>query len=69
MGIEIGNIDIGKTLIDLEFQTKFNSLLIELLLNNVKPVGVTQETIEQLKDKAAEEINKKYGKEMLTKVK
>ena len=69
MGIQIGNIDIGKALIDLEFQTKLNSLLIELLLNNVKPAGVTQDTIEQLKEKAAKEINKKYGKEMLTKTK
>ena len=67
MGVKIGDIDIGKALIELEFQTKLNSLLIELLLNSVKPIGITQQTIEELKEKAAEEVNKKYGKEMLTK--
>ena len=67
MGISIGNMDLGKAVLELEFQTKLNSFLIELILNNMGgTAGITQNTIEDLKVRAAKEINEKYGKEMIT---
>lgn len=65
MSIKIGNIDLGKSVIELEYQTKLNSLLIELLLNRSN-TGITQDDIESLKQRAAESVNNKYGKEMIS---
>lgn len=62
--IKIGDIDIGKVLIELQFQSKLNSLLIEAILNNNT---LTQEDVEFMKTKAAESVNEYYGgKEMIT---
>lgn len=69
MGISIGNIDLGKAVLELEFQTKLNSRLIELLLNSEKPAGLTQEKIDLLKKEIAESINKKYGEEVFKEIK
>lgn len=66
MGISIGNIDLGKAVVELEFQTKFNSLLLGIILNKMTGSGITQNDIETLKEKAAKVVNKKYGKEMIT---
>ncbi|UPS92053.1 hypothetical protein [Bizionia sp. M204] len=69
MGISIGNIDLGKAVLELEFQTKLNSRLIELLLNSEKPAGLTQQRIDEIKEEIAESINQKYGEEVFKKVK
>ncbi|MFC1749655.1 hypothetical protein ACFL2V_12705 [Pseudomonadota bacterium] len=62
--IKIGDIDIGKVLLELQFQSKLNSFLIEKLLNDQK---VTQQEIEKLKSEAAKAVNEYYdGKEMIT---
>ncbi len=62
--IKIGDIDIGKTIIELQFQTKLNSLLIEKMMNN-EPLS-SQKELEQLKVAAAAAVNEYYGKEMIT---
>lgn len=62
--ISIGDIDIGKVIIELQFQTKLNSLLIEELLNGRR---VSQSGIEEIKIIAVNEVNKYYGgKQMVT---
>lgn len=62
--IKIGDIDIGKVIIELQFQSKLNSLLIENILNK-QPVN--RDIIEQLKVKAAKSVNDSYGgKQMIT---
>lgn len=63
--IKIGDIDIGKVILELQFQTKLNSFLIEMLLNDKKPAS--QKEIEDLKVRAAKEVNDYYdGKEMIS---
>ncbi len=63
--IKIGDIDIGKTILELQFQTKLNSFIIEMLLNEKKLSS--QKDIEELKVRAAKEVNDYYGgKEMIS---
>lgn len=56
--IKIGDIDIGKVIIELQFQSKLNSLLIENILNRRT---LNQRDIESLKVQAAESVNQYYG--------
>lgn len=62
--IKIGDIDIGKTIIELQFESKLNALLIEAILNKTV---LTQDGVEDLKAKAAAQVNSYYGgKQMIT---
>ncbi|MFA6458019.1 MAG: hypothetical protein WCV72_01345 [Patescibacteria group bacterium] len=62
--IKIGDIDIGKVIIELQFQSKLNSFLIEALLNKK---NLTQDDVENLKEQAAKAVNDYYGgKQMIT---
>lgn len=60
MGIKIGNIDIANAILELEFQTKINSMIIEQILNN-NSHGLNQADIQKIRQKAADAINTKYG--------
>lgn len=62
--IKIGDIDIGKVIIELQFQSKLNAFLIEKILSGTK---LTQDDVEELKVKAANAVNQYYGgKQMIT---
>ena len=60
MGIKIGNIDIANAILELEFQTKINSMIIEQILNK-NSHGLNQHDIQNIRQKAADAINSKYG--------
>ena len=64
MSIKIGKIDIAQSIIELEFQTKLNAYLIEILWKNRR---LTPPELEDLKNQVINEINKKYGEEVLKK--
>jgi hypothetical protein len=66
--IKIGDIDIGKTIIELQFQTKLNAILIEKLLQNRDWRPTNQEDILQLKRLAMKQVNDYYGKQMIDSV-
>jgi|25_taG_2_1085351.scaffolds.fasta_scaffold04293_3 hypothetical protein len=67
MSVKIGNIDIGQSVVELEYQTKLNSLLIELMLNrNNSRLKITQLDIKTAQQKAAIYVNNKYGKQLIT---
>ena len=57
--IEIAGIEISRIIIELQFQTKLNSLLLDALLSG-KEIK-TQAQVEELKKQAAEEVDKYYG--------
>lgn len=65
MGIKIGNIDIANSILELEFQTKINSMIIEQILNN-NSHGLTQQDIQRIRQNAADAINNKYGPNTIT---
>jgi hypothetical protein len=56
--VKILDMDIGKILIQLQFQTKLNQYLIEKLLNKEE---VDEDELKRLKMKAVESVNKYYG--------
>lgn len=60
MGIKIGNMDIANSILELEFQTKINSMIIEQILNNDSH-GLNQHDIQKIRQRAADAINSKYG--------
>ncbi|MBL7855117.1 MAG: hypothetical protein JNL17_12005 [Cyclobacteriaceae bacterium] len=66
--IKIGDIDLGQVVLELEYQTKLNSMMIETMLNKgtANTLGITQADIETMKERSVKEINDKYGRQMLT---
>ncbi|MCP9291617.1 hypothetical protein [Gracilimonas sediminicola] len=65
MGIKIGNIDIANAIIELEFQTKINTIIIENILNQTQH-NMTSGDIKDIRRKAADAINEKYGANTIT---
>lgn len=62
--IKIGDIDIGKVIIELQFQSKLNELLIEALLNKR---DITQKDVDSFKAQAAEAVNNYHGGKQMIK--
>ena len=61
--LNINGKNVGNILVQLQYQTELNALLIDSILNNEEPR--TQDEVQKIKKKAIRIVNDSYGKEII----